>query len=112
MLPTTLARIIFRQRALYLALCTWTSNQGSTIDSATEYKDQSTKHGSATTHMIIRINYPYNGAISRRVFAPKRKAGFLSPAPENQFADACAGGVDRHQGFALWLQTLIEGLND
>ena len=48
--------------------------------------------------MFIRINNPDNRAIGRRVFALKRKAGFLSPAPENQFADTRADGFDRARG--------------
>jgi len=62
--------------------------------------------------MLIRINDANNGAIGRRLFAFERKARFLAPAPENQFADSGARGVDRHQRFSLWRQVFIKGLND
>ena len=62
--------------------------------------------------MTIRVNYADDCAITRCLLALERKARFFSPAPENQFADARPSGIDRHQGLALRLQILIEGLND
>src|ERR1041384_4852302 len=65
-----------------------------------------------TTHMTVRVDYSDNRAVRRRVFALERKARFLSPAPENQFTNAGAGRINRHQGFSLRSQILVEGLHD
>jgi hypothetical protein len=46
--------------------------------------------------MTIRVHYPYNRAIRRRILTFEGKARFLSAAPENQFADARSGRIDRH----------------
>ena len=61
--------------------------------------------------MFFRINYPNDRAIRRRVFSLERKARFLSPAPENQFANTGARGINRDQRFSLGLQILVKGLN-
>ena len=62
--------------------------------------------------MGIRINDANNGAIGRRIFAFERKTCFLSTAPENQFADARAGRIYRHQRLSLGRKIFVEGLND
>lgn len=62
--------------------------------------------------MLIRIDDPDNCAIGRRVFTLERKAGFLSPAPEDQFSDPGAGGIYGHQWFALRQEILIKRLDD
>src|SRR2546423_1298019 len=79
-----------------------------------EIKEQapSTKDGLATTNMLIRINDSDNRTIGRRVLTFERKARFLSAAPENEFADAGAGCVDRHHWLALRRKIFVERLND
>ena len=62
--------------------------------------------------MLIGIYNPNDRAIGRRVFAPERKTRFLSPAPEDQFSDTGAGGIDGHQWFALRQEILIKRLDD
>jgi predicted naringenin-chalcone synthase len=62
--------------------------------------------------MTVRIHNPNNRAVGRRVFAFERKARFLSPAPENQFAHTGARSINRNQRLSLWGQILVEGLND
>jgi len=79
---------------------------------ASKAKDQSTKTKLATTDVTLRIYYSDDRAIGRRILAFERKARFLAPAPENQFADSGARGVDRYQRFSLWRQVFIKGLND
>jgi hypothetical protein len=65
-----------------------------------------------TTDVLVGIDDSNNRAIGRRVFPLEGKAGFLSPAPENQLTYPGAGGIDGHQGFTLWSEIFIERLND
>src|SRR5712692_3208973 len=112
MFPRTLARIIFRKpffvlRSLYFDFYPRLKGHRGKAS-----KVRSTKHEVLCSDMFIRINNRNNRAISRRIFALERKACFPSPAPENQLADAGAGGIYRHQRFALRRQILVERLND
>jgi hypothetical protein len=66
----------------------------------------------STTNMALRVYNSNNGAVSWRIFTLEREARFLSPAPENQFANPSAGRVNRYQRLALRLQVFIEGLDN
>src|ERR1041385_5617011 len=82
------------------------------FEQTSKNKAQSSKHGLFTTHMLLRIDYSHNRAISRCIFALERKARFLSAAPEDQFAHAGADRINRDQRLPLRLQVLVERLNN
>jgi len=51
-------------------------------------------------------------AIGRRIFSLEGEAGFLAPAPKNQFTNTRADRVDSYERFSRGLEILVQRLDN
>ncbi len=62
--------------------------------------------------MAIRINYPNDRAVGRCFVAFERERSLFAAAPEDEFTNTAADGVERDCWIPFWLKVGIERLHD